>query len=111
MIGEMSPSAIAAELGQRLKQARLNQNVTQEELAEHVGITRKMVKNAERGQVTLEMFVTIMDGLNLTANLDLFLPEQLVSPIQLAKMQGKRRRRASPSTNKSEQSDKEVSSW
>ena len=81
---------MAVELGERLKQARLNQNITQSQLAEQVGITRKAVLNAEKGQVSLEVFVAIMAGLNLTAELDLFLPVQLVSPLQLAKLQGKR---------------------
>lgn len=109
MINGMSPAAMAAELGERLKQARLNQNITQSQLAEHVGITRKAVLNAEKGQVSLEVFVAIMAGLNLTAELDLFLPVQLVSPLQLAKLQGKRRVRASSPTVK--EPEQEPTSW
>ena len=109
MINGMSPAAMAAELGERLKQARLNQNITQSQLAEHVGITRKAVLNAEKGQVSLEVFVAIMAGLNLTAELDLFLPVQLVSPLQLAKLQGKRRVRASSPTVK--EPEQEPMSW
>lgn len=109
MFNGMSPAAIAAELGERLKQARLNQNITQSQLAEHVGITRKAVLNAEKGQVSLAVFVAIMDGLNLTDDLDLFLPVQLISPLQLAKMQGKRRVRASSSTVN--ETDEEPMAW
>ncbi len=109
MFNGMSPAAIAAELGERLKQARLNQNITQSQLAEQVGITRKAVLNAEKGQVSLAVFVAIMDGLNLTDELDLFLPVQLISPLQLAKMQGKRRVRASsPTVN---ETDEEPMAW
>jgi len=36
-----SASAVAEELGERLKQARLNQNKTQAEVAELVGVSRK----------------------------------------------------------------------
>ncbi|MND11809.1 Helix-turn-helix domain protein [compost metagenome] len=105
----MSPAAMAAELGGRLKQARLNQNITQDQLAEYVGITRKTVMNAEKGQATLEAFVAIMAGLKLTSDLELFLPAQLISPIQLAKLHGKRRVRAStPMVN---EPSKETSSW
>ena len=109
MINGMSPAAMAVELGERLKQTRLNQNITQSQLAEQVGITRKAVLNAEKGQVSLEVFVAIMAGLNLTAELDLFLPVQLVSPLQLAKLQGKRRVRASSPTVK--EPEQEPTSW
>lgn len=40
-IFEESASAIAAELGERLKQARLNHDLTQAEVAELSGISRK----------------------------------------------------------------------
>ncbi len=75
-----SPSAIAAELGERLKQARLNRNKTQGEVAELAGVTRKTVCNAEKGQTQLETFVSIMSALDLLGHLDLFLPKQIVSP-------------------------------
>lgn len=92
---EKSASAIAEELGERLKQARLNHDLTQAEVAEIVGVTRKTILNAEKGKVPLDIFVAIMVALDLTAQLDLFLPKQEISPLQLAKLQGKKRQRAS----------------
>lgn len=94
-IFEKSASAIAAELGERLKQARLNHDLTQTEVAELSGISRKTVLNAEKGNVQLENLIAIMAALNLLEQLDLFLPKQDISPIQLAKLQGKKRQRAS----------------
>ena len=90
-----SPMAMAEELGRRLKQARLAQDLTQTDVAERVGISRKAVLNAEKGQAQLAVFIAIMAALNLTGQLDLFLPRQPVSPLQLAKLQGKQRQRAS----------------
>lgn len=92
---EKSASAIAEELGERLKQARLNHDLTQAEVAEIVGVTRKTILNAEKGKVPLDIFVAIMVALDLTSQLDLFLPKQEISPLQLAKLQGKKRQRAS----------------
>lgn len=92
---EKSASTITEALGERLKQARLNSDQTQAEVAELAGIARKTVSNAEKGKAQLEVFVAILVALNLTDQLDLFLPEQNVSPIQLAKLQGKKRQRAS----------------
>lgn len=93
-----SPLALAEELGERLKQARLNKNLTQLEVAEHAGISRRAVINAEKGKATLEVFIAIMIALNLTEQLNLFLPPQPISPIQLAKLQGEKRQRASGRT-------------
>lgn len=92
---EKSAFALAEELGERLKQARLNCDLTQAEVAELAGIARKTVLNAEKGKVQLDIFVAIMMALDLTDKLDLFLPKQEISPLQLAKLQGKKRQRAS----------------
>lgn len=90
-----SPHAIATELGERLKQARLNANLTQTEVAAKAGITRKVVGNAEKGQVHLESMVAILLALDMAGNLESFLPRQEVSPVQLLKLQGQQRVRAS----------------
>lgn len=92
---KQSAAAIAEELGERLKQARLNHDLTQVEVAARAGLSRKVVLNAEKGKAQLESFIAIMLALNLTEQLHLFLPRQSLSPIQLAKLQGKQRQRAS----------------
>lgn len=88
-------SAVAEDIGQRLKHARLNQDLTQSEVASLAGVARKTVLNAEKGKAQLETFIAIMMALNVTEHLELFLPKQTVSPRQLAKLQGKSRQRAS----------------
>lgn len=90
-----TPHVIAEEIGSRLKQARLNQNLTQTEIAERIGIDRRVVMKAEKGNTSLEDFIAILDTLDKTEQLANFLPEQSISPIQLLKLQGKRRERAS----------------
>lgn len=97
--------AITEELGWRLKQARLNRNVTQAELAEQLGLTRKVIVNAEKGDVRLETFVAILMAMELGESLDLFLPPQPISPIALAKLQGKQRQRASGNIKSNTQVD------
>jgi transcriptional regulator with XRE-family HTH domain len=92
----MSDAAILAEIGQRLRRARLNQNMTQADLAHRAGIGRRTLQKAEDGQVTtLETLVAILRGLGLLAQLDQFLPEPPPSPVELAKLQGRTRQRAS----------------
>lgn len=95
MNSNKSAAALSEELGERLKQARLNRDLTQSKVAELAGVARKTVINAEKGKVQLDIFIAIMQALDLTGQLSLFLPEQSISPLQLAKLQGKKRQRAS----------------
>ena len=92
---DLSPAALSELLGERLKLARLNQDLTQAQVAEQAGVSRKVVINAEKGKASLEVFVAVLQALNQVSQLDQFLPPQTLSPLQLAKLQGKRRQRAS----------------
>lgn len=98
MTGNQSPAALAHGLGERLKQARLNANLTQADVAARSGVSRKVLINAEKGKVQLESLIAIMLSLNLGQHLDAFLAAPEISPLQLAKLQGKQRQRASGHT-------------
>ena len=50
----VTATALAEEIGDRLKQARLNRDLTQSEVAQLAGIARKTVLNAEKGKVRAE---------------------------------------------------------
>ena len=94
-LNNMSHAAISLELGQRLKRARLNADITQAELAKRAGLNRRTILNAEKGKVQLENFIVILAALGLTDQLNMFLPDQQLSPLQLAKFSGRERKRAS----------------
>lgn len=97
VFNNMSPAAIAEQLGERLKQARLNADLTQAELASRTGLTRKTVLNAEKGNVQLKNLIAILVSLGMADQINVFLPVQQISPLQLAKLEGKKRQRASRS--------------
>jgi transcriptional regulator with XRE-family HTH domain len=105
---ERAPSAIAEELGERLKHARLNADMTQINVAEQAGVSRKAVLNAENGKGQLEVFIAILSALSLTSQLENFLPVQEISPLQLSKLKGRLRQRASGQRSSGEQ---EASEW
>lgn len=96
---DKTAAVITQKLGERLKQTRLNKNLTQLEVATLTGVARKTVINAEKGKAQLEVFVAIMLALDVVEQLDVFLPKPDISPLQLAKLQGKKRQRASSKTN------------
>ena len=107
----MSPVAIAEELGNRLKKARLNANLTQAEVASHTGLSRKTVLNAEKGKVQLENLIAILVSIDMVNQLNMFLPVQEISPIQLAKLKGQERQRASRSKKRKTLIKEDESSW
>jgi len=86
---------ILREVGARLRSFRLQQNVTQAQLAETAGVGQATVKRAEAGKsIRLESLVKILRALGRVEALDSFLPEALVSPIRLAEERERGRQRA-----------------
>lgn len=102
---------ILQEIGRRLKQWRLNQNISQQELAQRAGITRTTISLIEAGNVfSILTLIQLLRALNALPQLDLFLPHPGVSPLQAAKLQGKKRQRASRQTSNTGK-PKSESSW
>ena len=98
---ELSDKAIMAMMGQRIQKERLNQNLTQEDLAKRAGITGRTIRSLENGKKsTVETLIRILRGLGRLGAIVAFLPEPGLSPLQLAKLQGKERQRASGRRNR-----------
>lgn len=91
----MTDKAIIKEIGRRLKSIRLRKNMTQKEVAVATGLSLNAVQTAEKGVSKMMTYVKILRVLNALDNLENFLPEVKISPLALAKMEGKKRKRAS----------------
>ena len=101
---EMTTSAVLTEIGRRVKQTRLELDMTQKQVWEEAGCSRRAVQTLEMGKGgSVEHFVQILRVLGKLENLDSMLPEPALSPIQLLSLKGKQRQRAS---KKSDQSSK-----
>jgi transcriptional regulator with XRE-family HTH domain len=86
----LSNSAIIEEVGKRLKDYRIRRKLTQQELANQAGISVFSVAQIERGKVvTMSVFLSVLRVLRLLENLELFIPEIGISPIELLKLKGK----------------------
>jgi transcriptional regulator with XRE-family HTH domain len=86
----MSNTAIVLEIGKRLKEYRLKRKLTQQDLAEHAGISVFTVSQIEKGNpVSISMFLPVLRVLRLLDNLEMLLPEIGVSPIEMLKLKGK----------------------
>jgi len=92
----MADSAILGAIGDRLKQERLNQNLTQTALAEMSAVGRIVVQRTEAGKgCSLRSFIHLLRTLGKLDHLNALLPEPGVSPIELARLSGRRRKEAS----------------
>ncbi len=95
---QLSDPEILAELGRRLRRYRLQQNLTQANLARDAGVGTRTVRNIERGGDTqLVTLLRILRALGRLDALDAFLPHPRVSPMELLRTGGRERQRAGPS--------------
>jgi len=92
----MSDKAILSQLGAQLKQMRLNKNITQLQMSKIAGLSRSAISTMENdGNGSMISFVQILRALEKLEILNHFITEAPVSPVQIAKLHGKQRQRAS----------------
>lgn len=95
-IGVLNDKGLLAEMGRRVQIQRLNQNLTQTTVAEMAGVSRRAIQKLESGEpCTLSTLARVLRALGRLDALDSFLPEPGLSPLQLAKLKGRERKRAS----------------
>jgi putative transcriptional regulator len=91
----LSDSAIEQEIGARLKALRLRRNVTQQALADATGLSVTAIKGIESGGGRIATLIAVLRQLAALDQLEQFIPEISVSPLQLARRKGKPSERAS----------------
>ena len=91
----LSDAGIEKELGRRIKALRLRNNITQKELAEATTLSINTIKSLDSGRGKLSTLIAVLRELDALNDLDSFIPQITISPMQLAKTQGKSRQRAS----------------
>jgi transcriptional regulator with XRE-family HTH domain len=91
----MSDKALEEHIGRFVKEKRMELNITQNALAQAAGISRSTLSLLERGEtVTLATLLQVLRVLDQLHILDVFSVQPTISPIQLAKMELKKRKRA-----------------
>jgi putative transcriptional regulator len=103
----MADKAIMVEIGVRLKGLRLRRNRTQQQLADSAALSLNVIKGLEDGRGKLSSLIAVLRELDGLDDLDLFIREEQISPLQLAKQQGKKRQRATGSRGKKEEMQEE----
>ncbi len=106
----MSDPAILEVMGNFIQQTRLQQNKTQQQVALAAGINRStMVQVENGGGGTLLSFIQILRALEQLQLFQSFEIKQELSPLQLAKIDQKKRKRAS--NKKAPGIEKPKSNW
>jgi len=105
----LSDQMIEKEIGQRIRALRLRKNISQQALATAACTHRNVIGALENGKgSTLSTLIGVLRELDALTELDSFIPEVTVSPIEILKAQGKKRQRAS--TGKSDKKGRD-SEW
>lgn len=99
----MSDNAIIEAIGSFIKYQRLEQNKTQARVAKEAGINRWTLGQIENGEsVTLTSLIRILRVLDMLHLLDIFTIEEIISPIEYAKLKEKKRQRARSNDRKND---------
>lgn len=87
-------------IGKKLKQHRLNQNLSSKELAAKSGVSLRTIAGFERGEKNISILnlIEILRVLKLLNNLVELLPElPFISPLELMEIENKKRKRVKKS--------------
>ncbi|MDR0888216.1 MAG: helix-turn-helix domain-containing protein [Candidatus Methanoplasma sp.] len=96
LIYAMSDTEILEHIGKKIKAARLNNNVTREQLQERSGIHKKTIGDLENGKnVTLQTLIAVLRGMKRLNLLDGMLEDEEISPILITDPEGNAPKRAS----------------
>ena len=94
---QATDEAVLSELGGRLAEVRLERNLTQAQLGEQAGVSKRTVERLESGSVATQLsgFIRVCRVLEVIERFDLLVPEPVPSPVEQLKLRGRRRQRAS----------------
>ena len=92
---ELSDNALQAMIGQFIQQSRIRQNKSQQQVSDAAGINRSTLSQIENGRGgTLLSLIQILRVLDQISFLKIFQVEEKESPLYLAKMEMKKRKRS-----------------
>ena len=72
---------VLKELGERIKDLRISENMTQNDLADRSGVSVKTICRIEKGDnLSIMNYLNVLRALGILENLQLIVPEKRVSP-------------------------------
>ena len=107
----MSNQAIAAEVGHRITQLRLEKNLTQQQMADEIGMSRMGYGKLEKGAGKFENIIATLRALDRLDLVEHFIPEMPFSPMEQLKLKGKQRVRATGKVSESNPDQESDLDW
>lgn len=108
----LDDSTLLAELGSRLQRRRLDLDLTQAVTAHEAGVSKRTLERMEAGAtVQLSSFIRILRVLDLLDVLDQLVPAAGPRPLDLLKLEGKKRQRAASTHKVAEPGSDDPSAW
>jgi len=102
MLFSLSDIEIVIEIGRRLQKKRLNKNISQQKLATLSGVSRTTISDIENGKTyNILTLIQLLRGLESLDDIDNFIVDPGISPIELSKLKGKKKQRSSKKRKKS----------
>jgi transcriptional regulator with XRE-family HTH domain len=90
----LTDEAILSELGDRIGQCRINAQLTQAQLGEQAGVSKRTIERIESGQsAQMISMIRVFRVLGLLSALDQMISDGGPRPMDLLKLQGKQRQR------------------
>lgn len=105
----MTDKGIAAEVGGRVRSLRLRRNLTQQQVAVATALSLNSIKALESGKAKLTTLIAVLRQLGALEGVSTLLPELDVSPLQMARLKGKKRQRATGKRRRNPPKDR--ASW
>jgi transcriptional regulator with XRE-family HTH domain len=94
ILSALTDMAVLREIGSRLERRRIDAGLTQAELAEEAGISKRTVERIEAGHSTdFVLLLRALRVLKLFEGLDQLVPDSPQSPLMLLKSRGRTRKR------------------
>ncbi|WP_426202591.1 helix-turn-helix transcriptional regulator [Pseudomonas sp. TWP3-1] len=83
-IQRQSDDAIAAQLGEGLRERRVRKDITQDQLAKNVGVSTPTIQKLEKGKGTLQLLIAVLRELDSLDLLSSLIEPPRASPIAAA---------------------------
>ena len=101
-----SDNVILHDIGKKIKEVRLEQNITQQQLSELSGVSKRSIGNIENGlNHSVMAMIAILRALSILDYLDRFFEEKKISPLEFAKLIENRKVRKQAKRRKENKND------
>ena len=107
-----SDSTILLDIGKKVKEVRLEQDITQKQLSELSGVSPRRISDIENGvNHSIIATIAILRALSILDYFDRFYEEKKITPLEFINIIDKRKVRKQASGNSIKERNKDESEW